>query len=96
MAKKELRRAARGPQKTAQTRRTRGGPPTVRGALTQAAILSVVYLVLIELLTRSKGTKLLVNVLFTIFFFMLFSVFTYFWQGYIYKRRQRARAEGKK
>jgi Kef-type K+ transport system membrane component KefB len=68
----------------------------VRGALIQAAIVSVVYFALIELLSRSKGTKLLVNVLLTIFFFMLFSVFTYFWQGYIYKRRERARVEGKK
>jgi Kef-type K+ transport system membrane component KefB len=95
MAKKEIRRAARGPQKPAQARRTSGGPPTVRGALIQAGIMAGIYLALIEILTRAKGTRLLANLLLAVFFFMLFAVFTYFWQGYLYKKRQ-ARGGGKK
>lgn len=96
MAKKELRRAARGPQRSAPSRGMRGGPPTVRGSLTQGAIMAAIYFALIEVITRATGSQLLANLLLALLFFMIFAVFTYFWQGFLYRRRMRKREEERK
>lgn len=97
MAKKELRRAARGPQAQAKTGRVAGGPPTVRSAIVQGVIMAAVYFVVIELVARpAELAGHLVNLLLAVFFFMLFAVFTYYWQGFLYRRRQRRRGEVKR
>lgn len=54
-----------------------------------------IYFVLIEVITRAGGTQLLANLLLALLFFMIFSVFTYFWQGFLYGRRMR-RQEGER
>lgn len=50
-----------------------------------------IYFALIEVITRATGAQLLANLLLALLFFMIFAVFTYFWQGFLYGRRMRKR-----
>jgi hypothetical protein len=93
MAKKEIRRAARQVQKTKNT-----GPkrPTIRRAVIQGAILSALYLVIVQIFMKSAARPLYVDVLWTLVFWAFYSVFIYYWETFLFNRRQRKQSGGKK
>ncbi|MHB0979574.1 MAG: hypothetical protein ACYC5Q_05785 [Thermoleophilia bacterium] len=93
MAKKEIRRAARQVQKTKNT-----GPkrPTIRRAVIQGGILSALYLVIVQLFMKNAGRPIYVDVFWTLIFWVFYSVFIYYWETFLFNRRQRKQSGGKK
>ena len=90
MAKKELRRAARQSQqaKTSGPRR-----PTWRRAAIQGILLTGLYVVITQVLFRNAwpetttGIALYVGML--ALFFVMYTAFVYFWENFLFRRRQR-------
>ena len=93
MAKKEMRRAIRQAQnaKDAGPRR-----PTIRRAVIQGAILSAIYLVIVQIFMKSADRPLYVDVFWTLIFWVFYSVFIYYWEIFLFNRRQRKQQGGKK
>lgn len=93
MAKKEIRRAARQVQRTKTT-----GPkkPTIRRAVIQGAVLSALYLVIVQIFMKSADRPLYVDVFWTLIFWVFYSVFIYYWETFLFNRRQRKLQGGKK
>ncbi|MHB8869912.1 MAG: hypothetical protein ACYC6T_04025 [Thermoleophilia bacterium] len=93
MAKKEMRRAIRQAQKTKDA-----GPrrPTIRRAAIQGAILSAIYLVIVQIFMKSADRPLYVDVFWTLIFWVFYSVFIYYWETFLFNRRQRKQQDGKK
>lgn len=96
MAKKEIRRAARQVQRTKDA-----GPkkPTIRRAVIQGAILSALYLVIVQLFMKDQSQSiwgLPAPMVYTPFFWAFYSVFIYYWETFLFNRRQRKQSGGKK
>jgi hypothetical protein len=90
VAKKEMRRAARQSQKPRQS-----GPrrPTWRRAAVQGLLLTALFVLLNRFVLRSAWPSgpqaIAVYIGMLAFFFLLYSVFIYYWEGFLFRRRQR-------
>ncbi|MBU2603701.1 MAG: hypothetical protein KKA32_16320 [Actinobacteria bacterium] len=95
MAKKEARRAAR--QAELAKAKTRGPKqPTVRRAVIQGAILSAIYLVIVQIFMKDESRPLWVDVMWTGVFWVFYSVFIYYWETFLFNRRKRKQQAGGK
>lgn len=93
MAKKENRRAVR----QAQTAKITGPRrPTIRRAVIQGAILSAIYLVIVRLFMKDSARAIWVDAIWTVIFWAFYSTFIYYWETFLFNRRQRKLKEGKK
>lgn len=92
MAKKEMRRAVRQAQQKKET-----GPrkPTIRRAVIQGAVLSAIYLVIVQIFMKSADRPLYVDVFWTLIFWVFYSVFIYYWETFLFNRRRRKQQGGK-
>lgn len=88
MAKKEIRRAARQaalkPKRPVNPRLRR-----FRRAVVQGLLLAGIYLLLVRLLFRSQGRTIWQDVFWTLIFFVFYTVFIYFWEQFLERRRAR-------
>jgi hypothetical protein len=91
MAKKELRRAVREGQ-AAKDKKQEG--PTIRGAVIKGLLLSGIWLVLMRLF--AKDTSIWLNLLFAVVFFVLYTVFIFYWDRWLFRRRKRRQLLGGK
>lgn len=94
MAKKEIRRAARQVQKT--SRPTGPKRPTVKRAIIQGAILSAIYMVIVRLFMKDPGRSIWVDAIWTVIFWAFYATFIYYWETFLFNRRQRKQQAGKK
>lgn len=95
MAKKEQRRAAR----QTQQQRTRGPglvKPNLRRAVTQGAILTGVYVLVMYLFFRQSLPVWWAEVVYVLVFFLMYTGFVYFWENFLYTRRMRRLQQGGK
>lgn len=93
MAKKEIRRAVR----QAETAKTSGPRrPTIRRAIIQGAILSAIYLVIVRVFMKNAERAIWVDAFWTLIFWAFYSAFIYYWETFLFNRRQRKLKEGKK
>ncbi|MCZ7663359.1 MAG: hypothetical protein M5U22_10740 [Thermoleophilia bacterium] len=93
MAKKETRRAYRQAQQQPKVRGPRR--PTIKRSAIQGAILAALYLILVRLVLKGGGRPVWVDLLWTFIFFFFYATFIYFWESFLFNRRQR-RQSGKK
>jgi len=93
VAKKETRRAIR----QAQTAKTTGPKrPTIRRAVIQGAILSVIYLVIVRVFMKSATRAIWVDAFWTVIFWAFYSTFIYYWETFLFNRRRRKLKDGQK
>lgn len=93
MAKKEIRRAVR----QAETAKTSGPRrPTIRRAIIQGAILSAIYLVIVRVFMKDASRAIWVDAFWTVIFWAFYTSFIYYWETFLFNRRQRKLKEGKK
>lgn len=93
MAKKEARRAIRQAQQKKDS-----GPrkPTIRRAVIQGAILSALYLVIVQIFMKNESRPIYVDVFWTLIFWVFYSAFIYYWETFLFNRRMRKQQGGKK
>src|SRR5665811_769085 len=86
LAKKEIRRAVRQAQSVKST-----GPrkPTIRRAIIQGAILSAIYLVIVRFFMKDANRAVWVDAFWTLIFWAFYSTFIYYWETFLFNRRQR-------
>jgi hypothetical protein len=94
LAKKEIRRAVRQSQRTSKPT----GPkrPTIKRAIIQGAILSALYLVIVQIFMKDPSRSIWVDLFWTAIFWAFYSTFIYYWETFLFNRRQRKQKEGKK
>jgi hypothetical protein len=94
LAKKEARRAVRQSQRTGKP----AGPkrPTIKRAVIQGAVLSAVYLVIVQIFMKDPSRSIWVDLFWTAIFWIFYSAFIYYWETFLFNRRQRKQKEGKK
>ena len=92
MAKKELRRAVRDGQ-SAKDQKPAG--PTIKGAVLKGLLLSSIYLLLVRVLLKSSGRPFISDLVWAIIFFVLYTVFIFLWDRWLFRRRQRRQQAGK-
>lgn len=93
MAKKEMRRAARQAQRDRQIAK-RERRPSWRRSIITAVLLAVLWLGISRLL--AQGTRpIQTDLLWAGIFFVFYTLFVYYWETFLYRRRLRRQA-GKK
>jgi hypothetical protein len=94
LAKKEMRRAMRQSQQSSKP----SGPrrPTIKRAVIQGAILSAVYLVIVQIFMKDDSRSIWVDLFWTVIFWVFYSAFIYYWETFLFNRRQRKQKAGKK
>lgn len=95
MAKKEMRRAARQAQ---QAKISGPRKPTWRRAAIQGVVLTGLYVLITQVILRSEwpdtaqGIALYVGMM--LLFFVMYTVFVYYWENLLFRRRERKRQAG--
>ncbi len=71
-------------------------PPNLRRSATQGAILTAIYVVVMWIFFRATLPDWWIEAIYVGVFFLMYTGFVYFWESYLYKRRQRKLASGGK
>ncbi len=87
MAKKERRRAHRQTQRKREA--AKQGKPTLRRSVIMGAVLGLAYFLLMEYVVGDEDRSVWVNALWSGIFFVFYSVFIYYWESFLHRRRLR-------
>ena len=97
MAKKENRRAYRQAAQPTKKGVARPRQPSIKRSMIQGAMIALVYFGLTRFVFRSTGRSVWADLIASVFFFFVYSVFIYYWERFLITRRERRKQQsGKK
>ena len=97
MAKKENRRAYRQAAQPTKKGVARPRQPSWKRAAMQGAVIALVYFGLTRFVFSSQGRSIWADLVASVFFFFVYTVFIYYWERFLINRRERRRQQsGKK
>ena len=97
MAKKENRRAYRQAAQPTKKGMARPRQPSIKRSMIQGALIALVYFGLTRFVFKRPSGSIWFDLIASVLFFFVYSVFIYYWERFLIHRRERAKQQsGKK